>query len=115
MFKHKCLFPIILILFSFTFSLFSQESKKTIPPPPKKVKGHVQVRPGGPMQETEMNVYPVPVDVPAVDADRANLKDDDLVLGVVVNGEAMAYPIRYLAMYEIVDDWVGKTPVAPSW
>ncbi len=41
--------------------------------------------------------------------------NDDLVLGVVVDGKAMAYPIRYLAMSEVLNDRVGDTPLAPSW
>lgn len=82
---------------------------------PRTVKGAVQVRPGGPQQEVEVAVHPVPVDLPSVPAAEARLKDDELVLGVVVGGRAMAYPIRYLAMYEVVDDRVGDTPLAPTW
>jgi len=79
------------------------------------VRGVMQPRPGAPEEDVEVAVHPVPVNPPSVSADEAGLPDDDLVLGVVVDGKPMAYPIRYLAMSEILDDRVGDTPIAPSW
>ncbi len=43
------------------------------------------------------------------------MSDDDLVLGVVINGKPVAYPVRYIAMYEVLDDHVGSTPIAATW
>jgi hypothetical protein len=40
------------------------------------------------------------------------LADDDRVVGVVVGGEARAYPLRVLLYHEIVNDELGGTPVA---
>lgn len=85
------------------------------PAPPKTVKGLMQARPGGPLEEVEVAVHEVPVDLPSVPADKAQLDDDELVLGVVVDTQAIAYPIRYLAMFEVVDHRVGDTPLAPTW
>lgn len=79
------------------------------------VKGLMQARPGGPMEEVEVGISEVPVDLPSVPAGEAELKDGELVLGVVVDGQAMAYPIRYLAIHEVIDHRVGKTPLAPTW
>lgn len=87
----------------------------TVPSSPRSVRGFMQARPGGPMAEVEVEVHQAPVDLPVVLADSTSLNDDDLVLGVVSEGLAVAYPIRFLAMYEIVDGQVGKTPVAPTW
>ena len=81
----------------------------------KKIRARVQVRPGGPTVEAEMAVVPSPTDPASVPAADSRLPDEDLVLGVLLDGKAQAYPIRYLALYEIVNDRVGKTPVAPSW
>lgn len=39
------------------------------------------------------------------------LKDDDLVLGLFINGEARAYPRMILVWHEIVNDKVGVRPV----
>jgi len=50
-----------------------------------------------------------------VSVDQAPLEDKDLVLGIVKDGQAVAYPVRFLAMSEIVDSEVGNTPVAPTW
>lgn len=83
--------------------------------PPKTVHGMMQAHPGGPLEEVEVAVHEVPVDLPSVAAKDAPLQDDDLVLGVVVSGVPMAYPIRYLSLYEVIDDRVGETPVAPTW
>ena len=82
---------------------------------PETVKGFMQTRPGGPMEEVEVRVHEVPVDLPLIDADKAPLHDDDLVLGVADNEHQVAYPIRYLAMSEVVDGYVGETPVAATW
>lgn len=79
------------------------------------VSGRMQARPGGPLEEVTVAVHQVPTDLPIVPADKAQLKDDDLVLGVETDGRAVAFPIRYLAMYEVVDSRVGPTPVAPTW
>lgn len=43
------------------------------------------------------------------------LADDDLVLGMVVEGTAVAYPIRFLNLAEVVNDTVGGIPVAVTW
>jgi len=90
----------------------AQESQ---PEPRTTVKAYVQMRPGGERQEAEMPVFESPVDLPIVAATEAELEDDDLVLGVVSDGKAMAWPIRYLAIYEVVNSKAGKKPVAPTW
>lgn len=81
----------------------------------RKVKGRMQTRPGGPIEEAEVTVHEVPVNLPTVPVDKAPLEENDLVLGVVIDGQATAYPIRFLSMYEVVNDRVGRTPVAPTW
>lgn len=104
-------------------SAFAQTNQDTrlaskqdsLPSPPESVKGLMQKYPGGPMEVVEVAVHAVPVDVPSVDAEDAALNDNDLVLGVMIDGRAMAYPIRFLALYEIIDDQVGDTPLAPTW
>jgi len=41
--------------------------------------------------------------------------DDDMVLAVEVNGEAVAYPVRQLAYHHLVDDVVGGVPVVSTY
>lgn len=43
------------------------------------------------------------------------LAGDDLVLGLVVDGDARAYPLRILSWHELVNDTVGGVPVLVSW
>lgn len=97
---------------SFESPAAAQESQ---PEPRTVVKAYVQMRPGGERAEVEMPVYESPVDLPIVAASEAELEDDDLVMGVVNDGQAMAWPIRYLSMYEVVNSQAGKKPVAPTW
>ncbi len=42
-------------------------------------------------------------------------EDDELVLGVEINGEARAYSIPYLSSREIVNDTVGGRHIAATW
>ena len=60
--------------------------------------------------------------IPSIDApiftsvDEADfLRNDDRVLGLSINGEAKAYPIKILNWHEIVNDVVGGVAVAITW
>ena len=58
-------------------------------------------------------------DVPVIAASEVNKEvyDKELVLGVVVNGEARAYPINMLTgpSREIINDTLGGRAIAASW
>ena len=43
------------------------------------------------------------------------MDDTEQVLGVSINGDHRAYPIRVLSRYEIVNDDVGGVPIAVTW
>lgn len=43
------------------------------------------------------------------------LREDDLVIGVVLNGDAKAYPIRILNWHEVVNDTIADQPVVVTW
>ncbi len=81
----------------------------------RSIQVRVQPRPGAPVEDVDMEVHASPTDLRTASADETTLGDDELVLGIVTGGRAMAYPIRYLAMYEIVNDRVGEAAVAPTW
>lgn len=51
--------------------------------------------------------------VPAAGADF--MRPDDLVIGVVVEGEARAYPLRHLDWHEVVNDSLAERPIAVTW
>jgi len=59
--------------------------------------------------------------IPAIDrpkfvaAGQAKLDAGDRVLGVALNGEAKAYPVRILNWHEVVNDKVGGAPVAVTY
>jgi len=42
-------------------------------------------------------------------------EDDDLVMGVEINGEARAYGTAFLSSHEIVNDTVGGRPISVTW
>ena len=50
-----------------------------------------------------------------VRAEKASLHPEEKVLGVVVGGQARAYPLIDLDRHEVVDDIVGGTPIAATW
>ena len=43
------------------------------------------------------------------------MRDDEQVLGLEIDGEARAYPLRILSWHELVNDTVGDTPLLVSW
>ena len=63
--------------------------------------------------------FPVIVDAPVMDAATANRKlhSNELVLGVVVDGTARAYPINMLTgpSREIINDSLGDRAIAATW
>ncbi len=51
-----------------------------------------------------------------VKADEADfVADDDMVMAVKINGEAVAYPIRQMAYHHVVQDVVGGTPITATY
>ena len=83
--------------------------------PAGSVRAMVQSRPGGPMEEVEMAVHAGPTDLPSVGAADALLEPDELVLGVILEGTPVAYPLRYLAMFEVINDRSTSVPLSPTW
>lgn len=52
----------------------------------------------------------------AIEANDADFLDAaDRVIGVTVNGESRAYPLRILIWHEIVNDMLGETPIAVTY
>ena len=43
------------------------------------------------------------------------VKDDDMVMSVKINGEAVAYPIRQIAYHHIIQDVVGGQPITATY
>lgn len=41
--------------------------------------------------------------------------NDDEVIGVAVNGQARAYPIRYLQWHDLINDVLGEVPIGVSY
>ena len=61
-------------------------------------------------------------DIPAISnpkfisSDQAKfLNNNDLIIGVIVDGQAKAYPVNILNWHEIVNDQVGRERVAITW
>ena len=53
-----------------------------------------------------------PVMVPAGGVD---WPDDELIIGVDLDGEARAYPVGFLTWHEIVNDWHRGIPTLVTW
>jgi len=50
-----------------------------------------------------------------VPADQAPLPDDELVLGIEIDGHAKAYPISVLNFREMVNDELAGVPILATW
>jgi hypothetical protein len=48
-------------------------------------------------------------------SDAPFVEDNDVILAVVNNGEAAAYPIRQMAYHHLVQDVVGGTPIVATY
>ena len=61
--------------------------------------------------------FPLNVNPEIVSADKVEIGDEDMVMGVVINGEPRAYPVNYMngPFNEIVNDELGGEAIAPSW
>jgi hypothetical protein len=61
--------------------------------------------------------FPLKSDVRAVPAAQAPFRDDELVIGVVVGGEARAYPVNLMweAPNEALNDTLGGRPIVATW
>lgn len=44
-----------------------------------------------------------------------SLKDNEWVIGVEINGEASAYPVRIMGFHELINDQVGGLPITVCW
>ena len=83
--------------------------------------GHGAQSPTGGVLETDPIPYRAKGSKPALDkpefraADDVPLPDGLNVIGVVINGKAKAYPTMILNQHQVVNDWLGGIPIAPSW
>jgi hypothetical protein len=61
--------------------------------------------------------FPLNLNPENVPAGEAPIADSDLVLGILLNGEARAYPVNYMngPTNEVVNDVLGGEAIAPSW
>lgn len=50
-----------------------------------------------------------------VPGDESGYKDDELVMGVVIDREAKAYPVGLLNSREMVNDELAGTPILVTW
>lgn len=81
-----------------------------VPPPPQIDLGDVKrILPADSIQAIDEPVF--------IKANTAEgiMKPDELVIGVLINGEAKAYPINILSVHEIVNDVAGGEAIAVTW
>ncbi len=48
-------------------------------------------------------------------AQASDIQPSEEVIGVVINGDARAFPLATLNVHEIVDDVIGGRPIAVTW
>ena len=74
---------------------------------PEKPVGFQQILPRGGI--------PAIVEPEYVTVEKATIADDAYVLGIVIDGQPLAYSLNLLNRHEIVNDTVGKTNFAAVW
>jgi hypothetical protein len=58
---------------------------------------------------------------PALDVETAaignfhDVRDTDMVIGVVIGGQSRAYPVRYLAYHHMLNDQLGSSALLPTY
>ncbi|MBI4383735.1 MAG: DUF3179 domain-containing protein [Nitrospinae bacterium] len=73
-----------------------------------------EIRGGGPPKDG-IPALTDPAFVSSETAEREFLKKTDRVLGLVLNGQARAYPVKILNWHEIVNDTIGGKPVVVTF
>ena len=75
------------------------------------------------LQPGELILAAAEEDIPPIQADdtnfvpaeKADLDDLDLVVGLLIGVEARAYPVRLLSLHEVVNDQVGGYKITVTW
>ncbi len=79
------------------------------------VRGVMQAMPGDELALIDAGVHRTPANLPFLETTQVKLRNRDLVLGVSRGGQHWALPIRFLALYEVINMRLGKLPVAATW
>ena len=106
--KHSTFVVIVISFFSICFAEAQQEKQKYRRWIPRDRTSFSSFKEEG---------YPLNENPKIIPASEADLVDDDLIMGAVINGEARAYPVNYMngPYNEVVNDILGGQPIAPSW
>lgn len=48
-------------------------------------------------------------------AEKADLDDLEIVIGLFIGGKTRAYPVRLLSLHEVINDRVGEQVIAVPW
>ena len=48
-------------------------------------------------------------------ADFHDIRDTDMVIGVTIDGQSRAYPVRYLAYHHMLNDRLGSAELLPTY
>lgn len=97
----------------------SQDASKATAEKRVILKGSAPSKGGDPLTfvHLEEEGFPLNVNPEIVAASDASIDDGDMVMGVVIEREARAYPVNYMngPRNEIVNDRLGGRAITPSW
>ena len=101
-------------------TLGSSSETIIVPSGPNDLTGVVDMEEGRALKLVTLlgfDAIPAILDPEFVTAEQAmgQLKPDELVLGLSINGDTRAYSVPLLSAHEIVNDEVGGVPVAITW
>lgn len=96
-------------------STLAQDTESTYYDDSRTVRTTAQPRVNAKFREFRMRIKPAPTNLPLVDSSEAKLRDHDIVMGVVYEGNVVAFPVRFLSATQVANATIGNTPVVPTW
>ncbi len=107
----------VLIAVTFPCPVLAQvDQHEQSPPPPRTfVDGFMQAKPGDEPQMMRSEVFPAPSNMPMAHTDNAQIPADELMLGVHIDGQAVAFPIRFLSLFEVLNQDLGDHRLLVTW
>jgi hypothetical protein len=85
-----------------------EPAEVNLAPPPEDKTGFTYIKPGG---------FAINYNKESVEAEKVDMGESDIVLGIELDGESRAYPVNFMTgpLNEVVNDHLGKKNIAVTW
>ncbi|MEE2752982.1 MAG: DUF3179 domain-containing (seleno)protein [Candidatus Latescibacterota bacterium] len=85
-----------------------EKTEVKLAPPPEDKTGFTYIKPGG---------FAINYNKETVPAEKVDMGESDIVLGIELDGEARAYPVNFMTgpLNEVINDHLGSKNIAVTW